>query len=180
MELKETQATIKRFRDYVVSQSRANLTRGRKNVTKSLYNSIKGEIVSEGNYTIVGFLMDEHGAYQDQGVKGANSSARAPKSPFKFGASRGKKASSNGLTAGINKWVQAKKIQFKNRENGQFLSYKSTAYIIARSIFNKGMKPSLFFTKPFEKGYMKYIDIDLIKAFSVDVDTLVDFNLNKK
>ena len=55
MELKETQATIKRFRDYVVSQSRANLTRGRKNVTKSLYNSIKGEIVSEGNYTIVGF-----------------------------------------------------------------------------------------------------------------------------
>ena len=69
MELKETQATIKRFKDYVVSQAKANLTRQRKNVTKSLYNSIKGEIVSEGNYTIVGFVMDEHGAYQDQGLK---------------------------------------------------------------------------------------------------------------
>lgn len=82
MELIETQATIKRFRDYVVSQSRANLTRQGKNFTKSLYNSIKGEIVNESNYTIVGFIMDEHGAYQDQGVKGAKSSSKAPKSPF--------------------------------------------------------------------------------------------------
>jgi hypothetical protein len=177
MELKETQATIKRFRDYVVSQSKANLTRKGKNFTKSLYNSIRGEIVSEANYTIVGFIMDEHGAYQDQGVKGAKSSNKAPNSPFKFGSGSGRKG---GLSGGIGKWVEKKRIQFRNKETGQFLSYKSTAYIIARSIFNKGLKPSLFFTKPFEKGYTKYIDIDLIKAFSVDVDTLVDYNLNKK
>ena len=53
MDLKNTQDAIKRFRDYVVSQSRANLTRGGKNVSKTLYNSIKGEIVNESNYTIV-------------------------------------------------------------------------------------------------------------------------------
>jgi hypothetical protein len=176
MELRETQATIKRFRDYVVSQSRANLTRGGKNVTKSLYNSIKGEIVSEDNYTIVGFLMNEHGAYQDQGVRGAKSSSKAPNSPFKFGSG----VKNGGLTNGISKWVERKRIQFRNKATGQFLSYKSTAYIITRSIFNKGLKPSLFFTKPFEKGYTKYIDIDLIKAFSIDVDTIVDYNLNKK
>jgi len=77
MELSQTQATIKRFRDYVVSQAKANLTRQGKNVSKSLYNSIKGEIVSEQNYSIVGFIMDEHGAYQDQGVRGKFSSANA-------------------------------------------------------------------------------------------------------
>lgn len=177
MELKETQATIKRFKDYVVSQAKANLTRQRKNVTKSLYNSIKGEIVSEGNYTIVGFVMDEHGAYQDKGVKGKFSSSKAPNSPFKFGSGKGKKG---GLTNGIEKWVNQKRIQFKDKETGRFLSYKSTAFIIARSIFAKGLKPSLFFTKPFEKGYMKYIDIDLMKAFSQDIDTIIDYNINKK
>lgn len=177
MELKETQATIKRFKDYVISQAKANLTRQRKNVSKSLYNSIKGEIISEGNYTIVGFVMDEHGAYQDQGVKGKFSSSKAPNSPFKFGSGKGKKG---GLTNGIEKWVNQKRIQFKDKETGRFLSYKSTAFIIARSIFAKGLKPSLFFTKPFEKGYMKYIDIDLMKAFSQDIDTIIDYNINKK
>lgn len=176
MELKETQATIKRFRDYVVSQSRANLTRGGKNVSKNLYNSIKGEIVNDANYTIVGFIMDEYGAYQDQGVKGSKKSSKAPKSPFKFGSG----AKSGGLTNGISKWVERKKIQFRDKKTGKFMSYKSTAYIITRSIFTTGIKPSLFFTKPFEKGYTKYIDIDLIKAFSIDVDTIVDYNLNKK
>lgn len=178
MELKETQALIKKFRDYVVSQSRANLTRQRKNFTNSLYKSIKGEIVTEDRYTIVGFIMDEHGAYQDKGVRGARSDARAPKSPFKFGSGKG--GNGAGLSQGIEKWVKVKKIQFRNKENGKFISYQSTAYIIARSIFNKGLKPSLFFTKPFEKGYKKYISNDLIKAFSMDVDTIVDYNLKKK
>jgi len=176
MELQETQATIKRFRDYVVSQSRANLTRQGKNFTKSLYNSIKGEIVNEENYTIVGFIMDEHGAYQDQGVKGAKSSNKAPKSPFKFG--KGNK--SGGLTNGIGKWVEKKRIQFRDKKTGKYLSYKSTSYIITRSIFNKGLKPSLFFTKPFEKGYEKFINIDLMRAFSQDVETIVDYNLKVK
>jgi hypothetical protein len=177
MELKETEATIKRFKDYVVSQAKANLTRQRKNVTKSLYNSIKGEIVSEGNYTIVGFIMDEHGAYQDQGVKGKFSSSKAPNSPYKFGSGRGKEG---GLTNGIQKWVKQKRIQFKDRDTGRFLSYQSTAFLIARSIFAKGLKPSLFFTKPFEKGLSKYIDTDLMKAFSQDIDTIIDYNINKK
>jgi len=38
----------------------------------------------------------------------------------------------------------------------------------------------LFFTKPFEKGYEKFINVDIMKAFSHDVDLLVDYNLNKK
>jgi hypothetical protein len=60
------------------------------------------------------------------------------------------------------------------------MSYQSTAWLITRSIYSKGIKPSLFFTKPFEKGYMKYIDVDLIKAFSQDVDTIIDYNLKTK
>jgi hypothetical protein len=177
MELKETQATIKRFRDYVIQQSRSNLTKGGKNVSKKLYNSIKGQILVDNNYTLLGFSMDDYGAYQDKGVKGKFKSNKAPDSPYKFGSGTGRKG---GLTDGIEKWVKTKGIQFRDKKSGKFITYKSTAFIIARSIFATGLKPSLFFTKPFEAGYKKFIDVDLLKAFGKDLDTLVSFNLAAK
>ena len=177
MELKQVQDTIKRFRDYVIQQSRSNLTKGGKNVSKKLYNSLKGEILTENNYSLVGFTMDDYGAYQDKGVKGKFKSNKASDSPFKFGSGSGQKG---GLTNGIEKWVVQKGIQFRDKKTGKFLTYKSTAFIITRSIFATGLKPSLFFTKPFESGYKKYIDVDLLKAFSQDLDTLISYNLKTK
>ena len=170
----EVDSVIKKFRDYVIQQSRSNLTKGGKNVSKDLYNSLKGEIVTDKNFTIVGFKMDDYGAFQDQGVKGKTSSLKAPNSPFKFGSGTGAKG---GLTQGIDKWVRARGFQFRDKKSGKFLSYQSTAFLITRSIFHKGIKPSLFFTKPFEAGYKKYIDVDLVKAFGADIETMVDYNL---
>ena len=170
----ETEAVIKRFRDYVIQQARSNLTKSGHNNTKSLYNSLKGEVVTENNFTIVGFQMDDYGTFVDLGVKGKTSSNKAPNSPYQFGSGTGRKG---GLTKGINQWVKQKGFQFRDRKSGKFLSYESTAYLITRSIFNKGIKPSLFFTKPFEEGYKKYIDVDLIKAFGQDVETIIDLNL---
>jgi len=169
----EVEATIKRFRDYVIQQAKSNLTKGGKNSSKSLYNSLKGEIVTEKGFTIVGFKMDDYGTFVDLGVRGKSSSLKAPNSPYKFGSGTGKKG---GLTEGINKWVKQKGFQFRDKR-GRFMSYDSTAYLITRSIFHKGIKPSLFFTKPFEAGYKKYIDVDLVKAFGQDVETMVDYNL---
>jgi hypothetical protein len=175
-QLKETYAVIKKYRDYVIQQSRSNLSKGRKNVSKELYNSLKGEIVQEDKYAIVGFRMAEYGQYQDQGVKGKFKSVKAPNSPFKFGSGTGKPG---GLSEGINKWVKAKRIQFRDKKTGKFISYQSTAFIISRSIYMTGMKPSLFFTKPFEAGYKKYIETDLANALGIDLDTIIDYNLKR-
>ncbi len=174
MELKEVNSVLIRFRNYVIQQSRSNLSKGGKNVSKELYNSLKGEVVTQDNYSIVGFSMADYGMFQDKGVRGASSSAKAPNSPFRFGTGTGKKG---GLTKSILEWVKAKRFQFRNKENGKFMSYQQTGFLISRSIFHKGIKPSLFFTKPFEAGYKKYIDTDLMKAFSQDIDTIFDYNL---
>jgi hypothetical protein len=173
-ELKNVNDVLKRFRDYVIQQSRSNLSKGGKNVSKELYNSLKGEILSEGNYSLVGFSMAEYGQFQDQGVRGKSSSLKAPNSPFRFGTGTGKKG---GLTKSIDKWVRARGFQFRDRKSGKFLSYEQTGFLISRSIFHKGIKPSMFFTKPFEAGYKKYIDTDLFEAFGQDLDTIVDVNL---
>jgi len=181
-QLDKVNKTIQMFRDYVIREAKDNLKRGGQygsyNNTSALSNSIKGEIVSENGFSIVGFSMADYGMFQDKGVKGKSSSAKAPNSPFKFKGGGGK--GKGGLTQGINKWVRQRRFQFRSRKEGskgRFLSYEATAFLITRSIFHKGIKPSLFFTKPFEAGYKKYIDVDLMKAFGQDIETMVDYNL---
>ena len=178
LKLEKVNKTIQMFRDYVIKESKDNLKRTGHNNTSALANSIKGEVVTEGGFTIVGFTMANYGTFVDLGVKGKTSSTKAPNSPYKFGSGKGK--GNGGLTEGIKKWVKQKGFQFRSKEEGskgRFLSYDSTAYLITRSIFHKGIKPSLFFTKPFEAGYKKYIDVDLLKAFGQDIETMVDYNL---
>jgi hypothetical protein len=175
MNQSEIQTELNKFRDYVILKAKANLTRGNKNVSKTLLNSIKGTVKSMPNSFSMDFSMEEYGMYQDKGVRGKKSSAKAPNSPFKFGTGSGQKG---GLTSGINKWVRQKQIQFSDRKTGQFLSYKSTAFLISRSIYNKGIKQSLFFTTPFETAYKKLPD-DIVKAFGLDVQKLFNTTTQK-
>lgn len=162
------QKELDKFKRYVVQQSRSNLTKGDKNVNKKLYNSINGEATSSKNSLGLYFEMEEYGTFQDLGVKGKKSSAKAPNSPYQFGTGRGKKG---GLTEGINKWVRARRFQFRDKK-GKFTSFESTAFMITRSIYNKGIKPSFFFTKPFEKAFERLPD-DIIEAYGLDVETLI-------
>jgi len=114
--------------------------------------------------------MEDYGAYQDLGVKGKTSSAKAPNSPFKFGSGTGKKG---GLTEGIKEWVRKRRFQFKDKKTGRFLSYESTAFLITRGIYNKGIRPSMFFTKPFEAAY-KNLPNELVESFALDAQKLFD------
>jgi hypothetical protein len=168
MEQSEVKKSLERFRNHVISVSKRNLTNQRKNVSKSLYNSIKGDVKAMPNSISLQFYMEDYGAFQDLGVKGKKSSSKAPKSPFKFGSGTGKKG---GLTKGIFNWVKKRRIQFKDRKSGRFLSYESTAFLITRGIYNKGMKPSMFFTKPFEAAYRNLPD-ELVASFGLDAEKL--------
>jgi hypothetical protein len=162
------------FSKYVIQQSRTNLTKGKKNVSKELYNSLDYDLNVSPNSFSLSFLMEEYGMFQDKGVKGKNSSAKAPNSPYKFGSGTGRKG---GLTESINEWVRARRFQFRDKKSGRFMSYDSTAFLISRSIYNKGIEASLFFTKPFERAF-KRLDADIIKAYELDVEELLKFTTN--
>lgn len=94
----EVEKVITKFRDYVIQQSRSNLSKTGHNNTKELYNSLKGEVITENGYTIVGFQIADYGQFIDQGVKGADPSKvsknakltgqQAPNSPFSFKTKR--------------------------------------------------------------------------------------------
>jgi len=166
---------LNKFAKYVIQQSRSNLTKGKKNTSKELYNSLGYDIESSKDSTSMAFKMADYGKFQDLGVKGKDSSAKAPNSPYKFGTGSGKKG---GLTKGIDKWVRRRGIQFRDKK-GKFLSYEQTGYIITRSVYKTGMKASMFFTKPFERAFKRLPD-DLVKAYSIGIEKQIQININKK
>ena len=105
LEREFTKKALEKFSKYVVSQSRANLTRKNMKNSSKLYNSIKGYVEASRNSFSLAFEMEDYGKFQDKGVRGANSSQRAPNSPYRFGSGTGKKG---GLTNSIRAWVQQK------------------------------------------------------------------------
>lgn len=171
----ETLNTLEAFNKYVIKQARTNLTKGNKNVSKKLYDSLKATTKVNPNSIENYIEMEQYGQFLDLGVKGKVSGQRAPNSPFKFGSGTGKKG---GLTEGIRGWVKARRFQFKNRENGKFMSYEQTAQLITRSIYLKGTKPTLFFSKPFAKGFESLPD-ELIKAYGLDLESFMKFTLKE-
>jgi len=171
---KELQIELSRFGKAVVKQARTNLTKQRREDTKDLYNSLKYDLDVHKQSFSLSFEMLEYGMYVDQGVKGKSSSNKAPRSPFKFGSGTGKKG---GLTRSIEKWVKRKNIKFRNKK-GQFITSKNTSFLISRSIYQKGIKPSLFFTKPFEKAFDRLPD-ELIVQFGLDVNDFLEESLKK-
>ncbi len=163
---KSLQNELNKFAKYVIQQSRSNLSKSDKNVSKELYNSLGYNVEVTDKGAELGFSMEQYGEFQDKGVRGKSSSAKAPNSPFRFGSGTGKKG---GLTNSIDKWVRRRGIQFKDRKSGRFLSYQSTAFLISRSIYQKGIKPSLFFTKPFVAAFKRLPD-ELIEAYSIGLE----------
>ena len=184
MTFKEIEKVLKTLANYVIQQSRSNLTKGRSphgsyNASKDLYNSLKFKLDQKKNSFMLKFLMEDYGAYQDKGVKGKTSSYRRTgksifEKDFRFGTGTGKKG---GLTKGIYNWLRIKKFQFRDAK-GRFMSYKSMQYLIVRSIYNKGIKQTLFFSNPFNKGLQKYGN-DLVNAFALDIENSVILGTKK-
>jgi len=165
LDSKEVQEAIDKFRKYVIQQSRSNLTKQRKNVNKSLYNSINGVSKVNKNSISLYFEMLDYGIFQDKGVSGK---VKKYNTDFSY-------KSKMPPSKVFDKWIVRKGIAPRN-EKGQFMSRKSLSYLIARKIFREGIKPSLFFTKPFEKAYDRLPD-EIIEAYGIDI---VNLYLEKK
>lgn len=178
MEYDKVKKAIEGFAKNVIVEAKQNLQKGGqygpKIASGNLYKSLK-EVVNVGPNSIqVNFNMAEYGYYQDRGVKGRFSTypeINKYGTKAQFGSGKGKKG---GLTEAINNWVASKRFQFRDKETGRFMSYKSTAYLIIRSIYNKGLKPSLFFTKPFEK-YFNRLPETLTDSFALDMENFIEF-----
>jgi hypothetical protein len=155
------------FRNYVVKESKSNLTRLKKSSSKKLYNSIKGNVKVSKNSMTVDFSMEDYGLFQDKGVSGKRKKYKTPYT-YKSKMPPPKK---------LDKWIVRKGIAPRN-EKGQLMTRKSLQFVIARGIYFNGIKPSLFFTKPFDKAF-KRMPNELIQKYGLDVDNFLEHTLKE-
>ena len=112
----------------VVALAKANLRRGRKIATSTLYNSITFKITKKGE---VEFLADDSATFVESGRK-PNSRFPPPNV--------------------IADWAKVKGIQRFRDKKGRYISNKSRAFLLSRSIAEKGIKPFPFYTDAVEQS----------------------------
>ena len=145
--MSEFRKALDKYAKYVIQQSRSNLTRKGNKSSGKLYQSLGYKI--QGSK--VKFESEEYGVYQDQGVRGAKSTySESSKSPFRY-------TSKMPPSRVFDKWTIKIGIAPRDAE-GKFINRKSLNYLIARSIYKKGIRATMFFTKPFERGLDLYGD----------------------
>jgi hypothetical protein len=159
MQLEETRDALNKFAKYVIQQSRSNLTKSGKNVSKELYNSLDYDLNVSKNSFSLSILMEDYGVFQDKGVSGTE---KKYNTPFKYTNKR-------PPASAFSNWVVRKGLKGTRDAKGRFVSRKGLMFAIANSVFKKGIKPSLFFTKPFEKAF-KELNQELLQAYALDVE----------
>ena len=161
--LNRTKEALDDFKKYVIQQARTNLTKGKKNVDKKLYNSLQGFLDESPAGFRLYFEMEDYGMFQDKGVSGKK---KKYDTPFNY-------TNKKPPIVPLARWAKKKNIRLRD-EQGRFKkgSYNTIGFLISRSIFEKGIKPSLFFTKPFERA-IKRLPEDLAAAFGDDIKNML-------
>ena len=175
----EAKEELNSFAKYVIKQSRRRLTQGKSttNDTKKLYKSLDYELKVSKNSFAMSFYMENYGKFRDKGVSGTE---KKYNTKFKY------KHSSNLVgveyhTKALSQWAKRKGVQFRDKK-GKYITHRQTGYMLANIIKKKGIKPSMFFTKPFEDSFKRLPD-ELIEKYGLDVDkfltTTLDNGINK-
>lgn len=157
---------LDKFRKRVIAEARRNLTRMNKNASKDLHSSLDSELAVSPRSFSLQFFMADYGKFIDEGVSGKK---KRYNTPYYF-------KSKMPPPRVFDKWAKQRGIQGRDKK-GRFITQKSLSFLIARSVFNNGIKPSMFFTKPFEREFMK-LDQDLLEAFGLDIDEFLEQTLN--
>ena len=148
---------LEEFRDFVIQNAKQNLAI--KTASGKLRDSFKATVKVMPNSMTFMFEMEQYGWYQDKGVSGVKQKYNTP---FSY-------KTKMPPPSKLDKWIVRRGLA--PRDKGKFTGRKSLQFLIARSIFEKGIKPSLWFTKPFEQGF-KGLPDTLIDRYGLESEKL--------
>ena len=106
--------------------------------------------------------------YQDKGVSGTKT-----KYNTKYGYTNKKPPAS-----AFDKWSIRRGLAGRDSA-GRFTGRKSLQFALANHIFRHGIRPSLFFTKAFDKEFRELPE-EVVEAYGLDVERFMEITLNTK
>ena len=162
---------LRSFALYVRKEAKANLKAEGKGGGE-LEKSIKFRVVKTADGYKAQLMMADYGTFLDKGVKGTKSNyIENSKTDYSYTT----KQPPSGI---IEKWIKKKGIKGRvdkkwkgaGNRGGQFITRKSLAFLIARSIKQKGIKSISFFSKPLNLA-MENFGVEMLAAVKEDILT---------
>ena len=171
MEFKNTIQSLQKLGTSVVKEGKGIL-RSKKKTTSpnTLYNDFDYLVTSGKNSVTLEFEFggaEDYWQFVDEGVRGAggfkgSGRARGQGSPFKYSTKMPPRRF-------IDKWIVSKPLKAGRDAKGRFIARKSLAFLIQRSIFQRGLERTQFFSKPFTQQLDKQLE-NITKAFADDLE----------
>tara|TARA_R110002153_G_scaffold189041_1_gene341879 strand:+ start:10210 stop:10728 length:519 start_codon:yes stop_codon:yes gene_type:complete len=139
---KDLEDKLRKWGEDNIATAISIINKSGKSSSGKLANSLRFDIKRDAEDLILQVYEAPYGVFVRKGVKGSQSSSKAPNSPFKYTTKFPPKGA-------IDRWVVQKGLSGARNKKGQFIPRKSLTYLIRRKIFRFGIAPLDYF-KTFE------------------------------
>ena len=174
MEFKNTIQALQKLGNNVVREGKGILKKKKKTTSgNTLFNDFDYLVTNQQDSVTLEFEFggaEDYWQFVDEGVKGVggfkgSGRARGQGSPFKF-------SSKMPPRQPLMQWIKNKPLKGRDKK-GRFIKRESFAFLIQRSIFQRGLERTQFFSKPFTEQLNKQTD-NITEAFADDLEIALE------
>ena len=174
MDFKNTIQALQKLGNNVVKEGKGILKKKKKTTSgNTLFKDFDYLVTKQKNSVTLEFEFGrakDYWQFVDEGVKGVggfkgSGRARGKGSPFKF-------SSKMPPRKPLMQWIKNKPLKGRDKK-GRFIKRESFAFLIQRSIFQRGLERTQFFSKPFTEQLNKQTD-NITEAFADDLELALE------
>lgn len=158
MEWTNTKLILDEFGKQFIEAYRSGLDAKDANASYDLYNSLNFEIKLGEQSISLDILLNDYWKYLEYGCKGEETSYPEAYYPAHFPP-----------TSAIEEWIRIKPVIPRQMDNGKLPTQKQLAFLIARSIHEKGIEPRFIFRDAGESVWEQLKDA-LDEAITKDIN----------
>ena len=172
MEFNNTIQSLQKLGNNVVKEGKGVLRKTKKS-SGNLYKDFNYLVTNQKDSVTLEFKFgraEDYWQFVDEGVRGVggfkgSGRARGQGSPFKY-------SSKMPPRKPLIEWIKSKGLKGRGAK-GRFISNNSFAFLIQRSIFQRGLTRTQFFSKPFTEQLNKQTD-NITEAFADDLEVALE------
>lgn len=167
--------SLDKFDKRLKQQAKSNLTKSNSNDSKKLANSFLSNINISKNSFEYTFSMEKHGAFINEGVRGAGG-VRKTTSKYNKKNNKGKlwkiKSKNSRFKFGKSGGISPKHFEGWAKRKGL------SAFAIAKVVYHQGIEANHFLDRAFKSAF-KTLPDEILEAYGLDVESFLKSSINK-